>query len=171
MSCRIIVDPWTTRVWAAQLHFYMEFSFPVNFYYNNTGTTDMIICKYSTVRRVGAPNSQVGQRSTIIFFQSPSFQSCARYICWMLENTYERNQTWVWASLVVPVVKNLLCNAGDEVSIPGLETKILLALEQLSPRTATTQACVPQLESVKATRKRSWMMQNRSWVPQLRPNK
>jgi len=51
----------------------MEFSFPVNFYYNNTGTIDMIICKFSTVRRVGAPNSEVGQRSTIIFFSKPQF--------------------------------------------------------------------------------------------------
>ena len=32
-----------------------------------------------------------------------------------------------------PVVKNLPCNAGDMVSIPGQETKILHAVDQRSP--------------------------------------
>ena len=39
-----------------------------------------------------------------------------------------------------PVVKNLLCNAGDTVSIPGQRTKIPHALEQLSPYTATPKS-------------------------------
>ena len=33
-----------------------------------------------------------------------------------------------------PMVKNLPCNAGDMVSIPGQETKILHAVDQQSPR-------------------------------------
>ena len=37
-----------------------------------------------------------------------------------------------------PVVKNLPCNAGDLVSIPGWGTKILHAVEQLSLFGATT---------------------------------
>ena len=36
-----------------------------------------------------------------------------------------------------PVVKNLPCNAGDAGSIPGLETKIPHAVEQLSPCATT----------------------------------
>ena len=41
-----------------------------------------------------------------------------------------------------PVVKNLPCNPGDSGSIPGQETKILHAKEQLSPcATITEPAC------------------------------
>ena len=39
-----------------------------------------------------------------------------------------------------PVVKNLLCNAGDTVSIPGQRIKIPHALEQLSPYTAAPKS-------------------------------
>ena len=53
-----------------------------------------------------------------------------------------------------PVVKNLLCNAGDTVSIPGQRTKIPHALEQPSPHTATPKS-VPQLESLCTTTKDS----------------
>ena len=38
-----------------------------------------------------------------------------------------------------PVVKNSLCNAGEEGLIPGWRTKILHAAEQLSPWAATTE--------------------------------
>ena len=38
-----------------------------------------------------------------------------------------------------PVIKNLLCNAGDMNSIPGWRTKIPRASEQLSPCTSTTE--------------------------------
>ena len=54
---------------------------------------------------------------------------------------------------VRPVVKNLLCNAGDESSILGQGTKIPHATEQLSPsgtiilKAACSGAQVPQLES------------------------
>ena len=44
------------------------------------------------------------------------------------------------------MVKNLLCNAGDEVSIPGQRTKTPPTEEQLS-------LCVPQKESLGATTK------------------
>ena len=39
-----------------------------------------------------------------------------------------------------PVVTNLPCNAGDAGSIPGQETRILHASEQLSPCAATTES-------------------------------
>ena len=50
------------------------------------------------------------------------------------------------------VVKDSPCNAGDAGSIPGWETKMLHAVEQLSLRVATTEPtcsgarCVSQLE-------------------------
>ena len=49
-----------------------------------------------------------------------------------------------------PVVKNLPCSAGDMGSIPGQGTKIPCALEQLSPRSTTMEACMPQLRPVVA---------------------
>ena len=39
-----------------------------------------------------------------------------------------------------PVVKNLLCKAGDARSIPGQGAKIPHGAEQLSPRAATTRS-------------------------------
>ena len=42
--------------------------------------------------------------------------------------------------LVVPVVKNLPCNTGGAGVIPGWETKIPRAAEQLSPSTENTKA-------------------------------
>ena len=39
-----------------------------------------------------------------------------------------------------PVVRNLPCNAGDIGSIPGQETKIPHAVDQLRPHNATTGA-------------------------------
>ena len=59
-----------------------------------------------------------------------------------------------------PVVKNSPCNAGDSGSIPGWGTKILHAVEQLSPSTTTT-VCAPQWKI--------YMTQQRSRMPQLRP--
>ena len=47
-----------------------------------------------------------------------------------------------------PVVKNLLCNAGDVGSIPGWRPKIPHAAEKLSPCATTTGAQVTQLESL-----------------------
>ena len=38
-----------------------------------------------------------------------------------------------------PVVKNPPCDAGNMSSIPGRGTKILYAVEQLSPSTTTTE--------------------------------
>ena len=38
---------------------------------------------------------------------------------------------FIWDFPRGPVVKNLPCNAGDLVSIPGCKTKILHAMEQL----------------------------------------
>ena len=40
-----------------------------------------------------------------------------------------------------PVIKNLLCNARDVGLIPGQGTKILHAMEQLSPCVATRAKC------------------------------
>ena len=40
-----------------------------------------------------------------------------------------------------PVVKNPLCNAEDKGSIPGQETKIPHAAEQLSLRATTAEPC------------------------------
>ena len=42
-----------------------------------------------------------------------------------------------WDFLGGPVVKNLPCNARDAGSTPGRGTKILHAVEQLSPDAAT----------------------------------
>ena len=61
-----------------------------------------------------------------------------------------------------PVVKNLLCNAMDVDQIPGWETKIPHAVEQLSPRIAIR-------ESVHHS-ERSCMTQGRSCMLQLRPD-
>ena len=47
-----------------------------------------------------------------------------------------------------PVVKNLLCNAGDMGSIPGWRTKIPHDAEKLSPCATTTGAQATQLESL-----------------------
>ena len=47
-----------------------------------------------------------------------------------------------------PVVKNLLCNAGDVGLIPGWRPKIPHAAEKLSPCATTTGAQVTQLESL-----------------------
>ena len=47
-----------------------------------------------------------------------------------------------------PVVKNLLCNAGDVGSIPGWRPKIPHAAEKLSPCATTIGAQVTQLESL-----------------------
>ena len=47
-----------------------------------------------------------------------------------------------------PVVKNLPCNTGDTGSILGQETEIPQASEQISPRITTTEARVPQLQSL-----------------------
>ena len=50
------------------------------------------------------------------------------------------------------MLKNSLCDAGEVGLIPGRGTKISHAVEQPSPRDATTEpvpsgGCVPQLES------------------------
>ena len=50
-----------------------------------------------------------------------------------------------------PVVKNPPCKAGDSVSILGWETKIPDAIEQLSLRAATAEACTPRLQELSAT--------------------
>ena len=52
------------------------------------------------------------------------------------------------------MVKNLPCSAGDGALIPGQETKIPHATEELNLHTATTEpphsgSCVPQLETVR----------------------
>ena len=56
--------------------------------------------------------------------------------------------SWVFPGS--PVVKNLPSNAGDAGSIPGQETKISYATEQMHPRSITTEpthygAHAPQL--------------------------
>ena len=66
-----------------------------------------------------------------------------------------------------PVVKNLPSNVGDAGLIPGQETKILQAKEQLSPSTFNTEARAPQLESMRCL-KRFCMSQWRSSTLQLR---
>ena len=61
-----------------------------------------------------------------------------------------------------PEVKNPPCNAGDMGLIPGRGTKIPHAMELLSPRTTTREFMY--------FTERSRLMQQRSWVLQLRPN-
>ena len=51
------------------------------------------------------------------------------------------------------MVKNPPCNAWDMGLIPGLGTKITLAEGQVSPCAATTEACAPQLESVRLSKR------------------
>ena len=71
------------------------------------------------------------------------------------------------------VVKNLPCNAGDVGSIFGQCTKILRAVER--PPTAdttepvSTGAHAPQLLKPVCHKERSYIMQRRSHVPQLKP--
>ena len=60
-----------------------------------------------------------------------------------------------------PVVKNLPCNAGNTNSIPGQGTKISHPGEQLSPRITTKES--------DRCNERSRMTQQRTHVPQLRP--
>ena len=65
-----------------------------------------------------------------------------------------------------PVVKSLPSNAGDMGLNPGLETRILYAMGQLSPSVATTE---PKLWSLSTTaRLKPWHLNKRSHVPQLR---
>ena len=71
------------------------------------------------------------------------------------------------------VVKNLPCNAGDVGSIFGQCTKILRAVER-PPTADTTEpvssgAHAPQLLKPVCHKERSYMMQRRSHVPQLKP--
>ena len=42
------------------------------------------------------------------------------------------------------MVKNLLSNAGDVGSIPGLRTEIPYAIRQLNPCDTTREVCAPQ---------------------------
>ena len=56
------------------------------------------------------------------------------------------------------MVKNLPCNVGEESLIPGWGTKILHALGQPSPRTATTKSECTSGESVHP-KERSCMLQ------------
>ena len=51
------------------------------------------------------------------------------------------------------MIKNPPCNAGDAHLIPGWETKIPLASEQLSQCATNIEACLPQLGSPCATKK------------------
>ena len=67
--------------------------------------------------------------------------------------------THVWN---FPAGKNPPCNAGDVGSIPGNETKIPHAVEQLSPL-ATTRESVSHNE-------RSCVTQQRPHLPQVRPD-
>ena len=89
-----------------------------------------------------------------------------------------------------PVVKNLPSNAGDTDSIPGQGTKIPHAVGQLSPCTATIElACLnerarvlqtteptcseahtPQLERSPCAKTKSPLRNERSRMPQLRPD-
>ena len=61
-----------------------------------------------------------------------------------------------------PVVKNPPCNAGDVSSHPAQGTKIPHAVEQLSLGTTAREPT--------RINKRSYMIQRRSHVPQLRPD-
>ena len=66
-----------------------------------------------------------------------------------------------WDFLGDPVVKNLPCNTGDSGLIPGQGTEVPHATWWLSPQPAATEACTPQLESLKC---------KRSCKAQLRPH-
>ena len=87
------------------------------------------------------------------------------------------------------MVKTLPCNAGNSSSIPGWETKILHAAEQLNPYTATTEPpcyggahglqqkiphnamLIPRaVEEPTGYNIRSHIMQCRSHVLQLKPD-
>ena len=67
-----------------------------------------------------------------------------------------------------PVVKSPPSNAGDMGLTPGLETRILYAMGQLSPSVTTTE---PELWRLSTTaRLKPWHLKERSHVPQLRPD-
>ena len=60
-----------------------------------------------------------------------------------------------------PVVKNLLCSAGDKGSFPGWRTKIPHAAEKLSPHATTTRAqaarlCTAMEHPCDITKSRVW---------------
>ena len=60
-----------------------------------------------------------------------------------------------------PVVKNPPCNARDMGSIPGQRTKILHAMEQLSPRATTRQSVCHKERSHVTQQRRPSMLQLR----------
>ena len=54
-------------------------------------------------------------------------------------NMGEKKRKWTWGFSGGPVVENPPCNAGQASLIPGQETKIPHAAEQLSPHSTISE--------------------------------
>ena len=117
---------------------------------------------------VGSSGSSCSQHSQCHIYLS-HHSSISRSIFTWNSNLIRKRPSWRLHG--GPVTKNPPSNSGGMGSIPGWGTKIPHAMGQLSPRTTTTENLGPSTrKKPEGCNERSHMLQQRSHMPQLRPD-